>query len=310
MLKVDEVTKCYQDKTVVNHISFEIKKGHICGFAGPNGAGKSTTMNIITGYLQATSGTVSIGGLDIHEEPMKYRRSFGYLPEFPPLYPDMIVEDYLNFVYDVKGLERKERVAQVGKAMEMTEITHVKGRLIKNLSKGYKQRLGMSQAFLGQPSLIILDEPTIGLDPAQIVQVRKILMSLKGEHTVLLSSHILSEIGEVCDEIVLINHGNLIAAGSEKELIERHAKEKKYRVKVLGESIPGVPEIAGKVSKEIRVRKIHADLYECAWDMGKGSEKDFGRELLKALAASQVQFTEFYEKTNSLEDVFLKLVKK
>jgi ABC-2 type transport system ATP-binding protein len=306
VLKVDQVTKCYKDKTVVNHINFEIEKGHICGFVGPNGAGKSTTMNMITGYLQATSGTVSIDGLDIHSQPMEYRRSFGYLPEFPPLYPDMLVEDYLNFVYDAKGLERKERKFQVTEAMEMTEITHVKGRLIKNLSKGYKQRLGMSQAFLGKPSLIILDEPTIGLDPAQIVQVRKIMLSLRKRHTVLLSSHILSEIAEVCDEIVLINHGNLIAAGTEKELIETNSKEKKYRVKVLSEGTNNVAGIAAKVSKDIKVNKVDTNTFECVWDV----RKDFGRELLRALTASNVGVMEFYEKTYSLEDIFLKLVNK
>lgn len=304
MLKVDKVTKCYQDKTVVNQISFEIEKGHICGFVGPNGAGKSTTMNIITGYLKATAGTVSIDGLDINSQPMEYRRSFGYLPEFPPLYPDMIVEDYLNFVYDAKGLDKRERGAQVAEAMEMTELTHVKGRLIKNLSKGYKQRLGMSQAFLGKPSLIILDEPTIGLDPAQIVQVRNIMLSLRERHTVLLSSHILSEIAEVCDEIVLINNGNLIAAGTERELIEKHSGERKFVVRATSESAHAVPGIVAGASGDIRVKRMDENTFECTWDAGK----DLGRELLRALTAGNVELTEFFEKTNSLEDVFLKLV--
>ncbi len=306
MLKVDKVTKCYKDKTVVDHVSFEIKKGHICGFVGPNGAGKSTTMNIITGYLQATSGTVSIDGLDINSQPMKYRKSFGYLPEFPPLYPDMIVEDYLNFVYDARRLAAKERRVQVDEAMEMTEIAHVKRRLIKNLSKGYKQRLGMAQAFLGKPSLIILDEPTIGLDPFQIVQVRNIMISLKKKHTVLLSSHILSEIAEVCDEIVFINNGNLIAAGTEKELIEKNLKENKYMIKVSNESINMVHGVAAKVSKDIRVKKIDANVFECSCNAGQ----DLGKQLLGTLIADHVQLTEFYEKTNSLEDVFLELVTK
>lgn len=306
MLKVDKISKRYKDKIAVDQISFEIDKGHICGFVGPNGAGKSTTMNIITGYLQATSGTVSIDGLDINTQPMEYRRSFGYLPEQPPLYPDMIVEDYLNFVYDAKGLVHRERKKQVEEVMEMTQISHVRGRLIRNLSKGYRQRVGMSQAFLGKPSLIILDEPTIGLDPAQIVQVRNIMINLREKHTVLLSSHILSEIAEVCDEIVLINNGKLIAAGTEKELLENNTGEACYIIRVYEKSLGNVQNVLTGSIPGLKIEKKGQDAFICFCE----AKNEMGGRLLDVLISHGIKIKEFYRKKDKLEDVFLRLVSK
>lgn len=304
MLKVEHITKRYNDKTVVRDISFALETGHICGFVGPNGAGKSTTMNIITGYLQPTSGTVSIGGTDILSQPYAYRRLFGYLPEIPPLYPDMLVIDYLNFVHEAKGLEKAKRAAQVEEAMAMADITHVKKRLIKNLSKGYKQRVGMAQAFLGRPPLIILDEPTIGLDPAQIVQVRKILLSLKEQHTVLLSSHILSEIGEVCDEIVLINRGELVAAGTEQGLVDEHTKEICYVIRGDAASMEKAESAAGALLPGVSPVRTGASELELVF----AKESDPGPGLADALIGQGIRFSELFRKTRSLEDVFLELV--
>ena len=304
MLNVEHITKRYNDKIVVRDISFSLEKGHICGFVGPNGAGKSTTMNIITGYLQPTSGNVSIGGIDILTQPFSYRRMFGYLPEIPPLYPDMLVEDYLNFVHEAKGLEKKNRQAQVAEAMEMADISHVRKRLIKNLSKGYRQRVGMAQAFLGRPPLIILDEPTIGLDPAQIVQVRKILLSLKEQHTVLLSSHILSEIGEVCDEIVLINRGELVAAGTERGLVEEHSKGICYVIRGEAAAMELAEKAAGELMPEISVSRTDASNLELIFP----KEKDPGPELADFLYTRNIRFRELFRKEQTLEDVFLELV--
>ena len=304
MLKVEHITKRYHDKTVVRDISFALETGHICGFVGPNGAGKSTTMNIITGYLQPTSGSVSIGEIDIRKKPDEYRRLFGYLPEIPPLYPDMLVEDYLRFVHEAKGLDKQKRSEQVAEAMEMADVTHVRGRLIKNLSKGYKQRVGMAQAFLGRPPLIILDEPTIGLDPAQIVQVRNILLSLKEQHTVLLSSHILSEIGEVCDEIVLINRGELVAADTEKELVSAHTDAARYLIRAEDGMLALAENAARELCPEVRCGRADAETLELAFP----KEKDPGLQLTDRLIEGGVRFGELYRKTRSLEDVFLELV--
>lgn len=304
MLKVEHITKKYNDKTVVHDISFSIEQGHICGFVGPNGAGKSTTMNMITGYIEPTSGNISVGGIDILSQPFAYRRLFGYLPEIPPLYPDMLVEDYLSFVHEAKGLDKKLRASQVAEAMEMAQVTHVRKRLIKNLSKGYKQRVGMAQAFLGRPPLIILDEPTIGLDPAQIVQVRKILLSLKEQHTVLLSSHILSEIGEVCDEIVLINRGELVAAGTEKGLVEAHTKEVCYVIRGEDASLTKAEEAVREFLPDAST--VREDASSLALIFSK--EQDPGAFLAESLISHGVRFTELFRKEYSLEDVFLKLV--
>ncbi|MGI6010402.1 MAG: ABC transporter ATP-binding protein [Ruminococcus sp.] len=218
MIEVNNLTKYYGDHKAVDHISFFIQDGTVCGFLGPNGAGKSTTMNIMTGCLSATEGTVSICGFDIFENPMEAKRMIGYLPEQPPLYYEETPREYLRFVAEAKKIPRASISDEIERIMEETQISGVADRLIKNLSKGYKQRVGIAQTLLGNPKVIILDEPTVGLDPIQVVEIRDLIKSLGKKHTVILSSHILSEVQNMCDEILIISKGNLIAYDTAENL--------------------------------------------------------------------------------------------
>lgn len=219
MIEVKNLVKKYGDHTAVDHLSFHVEKGQIYGFLGPNGAGKSTTMNIMTGYIASTSGEVLIDGHNILEEPEAAKKCIGYLPEQPPLYFDMTVAEYLKFAAELKKIPKNERETQIEQVMELTGITAMANRLIKNLSKGYKQRVGLAQAILGYPEIIILDEPTVGLDPKQIIEIRELIKKLSEEHTIILSSHILSEVSAVCDYIMIINHGKLVASDTTENLM-------------------------------------------------------------------------------------------
>ena len=221
MIEITHLTKKYGRHVAVDDLSLTVEKGKIYGFLGPNGAGKSTTMNMITGYLGATSGEIKINGFDILKQPQEAKKSIGYLPELPPLYADMTVKEYMAFVAELKQIPKPERKEAVEKAMEMTGITEMKERMIRNLSKGYKQRVGMAQAILGFPEVIILDEPTVGLDPKQMIEVRELIKKLGEDHTVILSSHILSEISAVCDHIFIISKGKLVASDSTENLTAR-----------------------------------------------------------------------------------------
>ncbi len=228
MIEVRDLVKRYGDNTAVDHLSFKVEKGQIYGFLGPNGAGKTTTMNIMTGYIGATEGDVIINGHNILEEPEEAKRCIGYLPEQPPLYNDMTPLEYLRFAAELKGLGADEIEEAVENVIQLTKTDDVKNRLIKNLSKGYRQRVGLAQAILGLPEVLILDEPTVGLDPKQILEIRELIRSLGKEHTIILSSHILSEVQEVCDNILIIHHGRLMATGTPQELekqLKSHAIE-------------------------------------------------------------------------------------
>ncbi len=218
MIEVRNLVKRYGDHLAVDHVSFTIQDGKIYGFLGPNGAGKSTTMNIMTGYIGPTEGDVLINGHSILEEPEEAKKYIGYLPELPPVYMDMTVKEYLAFCAELKGIAKEERAKEIRKAVKRTKIDDVYGRLIGNLSKGYRQRVGLAQAILGSPSIIILDEPTVGLDPKQIIEIRDLIRELAKDHTVILSSHILSEVQEVCDQIIIIHHGTMLANGTTAEL--------------------------------------------------------------------------------------------
>lgn len=221
MIEVRDLVKRYGNHLAVDHLSFTVERGKIYGFLGPNGAGKSTTMNIMTGYLALTEGEILINGHNILEQPLTARRCIGYLPEIPPLYTDMTVTEYLKFAAELKGVPKAQRKEQISQVIGLTHLEDVQTRLIRNLSKGYRQRVGLAQAILGFPEIIILDEPTVGLDPKQIIEIRDLIRSLAGEHTVILSSHILSEVQEVCDQVLIINHGRLIASGTPAELERR-----------------------------------------------------------------------------------------
>ena len=233
MIEVKNIVKRYGDKFAVNDISFKIDTGEIVGFLGPNGAGKSTTMNILTGYLSATSGTAVIDGIDILEDPTAAKKLIGFLPEQPPLYMDMTVKEYLNFVYDLKGCKfaRKEHLQEI---CALIKIEDVYGRMIKNLSKGYRQRVGFAQALVGNPPVLILDEPTVGLDPRQIIEIRNLIQRLGKKHTVILSTHILQEVQSVCDRIIVINKGQLIADGTADTLTYKTAGNRRLVARIAG----------------------------------------------------------------------------
>lgn len=224
MIKVTNLTKKYGSNTAIKDLNFEIEKGKIYGFLGPNGAGKSTTMNIITGCLAQTEGTVTIDGHDVYEDPITAKKLIGYLPEMPPLYMDMTPKEYLRFVAEAKGIKSAEVMSEVMRVMDKTSIEGVCDRLIRNLSKGYRQRVGIAMALLGDPEIIILDEPTVGLDPRQIIEIRELIKSLGEDHTVILSSHILSEIQEVCEHAIIIAHGRMVANDTIENIVENYAE--------------------------------------------------------------------------------------
>ena len=221
MIEINHLVKKYGSHVAVDDLSLTVEPGKIYGFLGPNGAGKSTTMNIITGYLAATSGEVKINGFDVLKQPEEAKKCVGYLPELPPLYMDMTVKEYLDFVAELKKIEKSLRAGYVKEAMKITKTEEVSGRLIRNLSKGYRQRVGFAQAVLGYPEILILDEPTVGLDPKQIIEIRDLIKELGKKHTIILSSHILSEISAVCDHVFIISHGKLVASDSTENLLER-----------------------------------------------------------------------------------------
>jgi ABC-2 type transport system ATP-binding protein len=227
MIEIRNLVKYYGDILAVNDVTFTVQKGEILGFLGPNGAGKTTTMNILTGFLSATSGTVTINGYDILENPQMAKRCIGYLPENPPLYLDMTVIEFLKFVSELKGVVKEDRIKQLAEIMKLVRITDVANRLIKNLSKGYRQRVGIAQALVGNPEVLVLDEPTVGLDPKQIIEIRNLIKELGKRHTVILSSHILPEVQAVCERVVIINKGKIAAEDTPEGLSRKMAKTSK-----------------------------------------------------------------------------------
>lgn len=305
MIEVKNLVKKYGDHTAVDHLSFTVEKGQIYGFIGPNGAGKSTTMNIMTGYLGATDGEVLINGHDILKEPEAAKKSIGYLPELPPLYMDMTVMEYLKFSTELKKIKKEDREAEIEKALKLVKLADVQDRLIKNLSKGYKQRVGLAQAILGFPEIIILDEPTVGLDPKQIIEIRELIRELAKEHTVILSSHILAEIREVCDYIMIISKGKLVASdtpehleelmnGSDTIHIETRAEEETVR-----EILSGLKDIEDVTyTQENEILKAEVKTKE---------RKDIREAIFSAFAEAQCPLLTLQKTTVSLEEVFLEL---
>ena len=307
MIEVSNLVKKYGDHTAVDHLSFQIEKGKIYGFLGPNGAGKSTTMNMITGYIASTEGKVMIDGHDILEEPEEAKKCIGYLPELPPLYFDMTVLEYMKFAADLKKIPKKDKDKQIKEVMEMVKITDMKDRLIKNLSKGYRQRVGLAQAILGYPEVIILDEPTVGLDPKQIIEIRDLIKSLKKKHTVILSSHILSEVRAVCDYVLIISHGKLVASDTPDNLERLAAGSNSLLMKVKGEkdtvhktleSIEGVTGVEMSYDSDEELWKVKVSIEE---------NVDIREKAFYAMAKADCPIYEMQVKRVSLEDVFLEL---
>ncbi len=259
MIEVKHLTKRYGDHLALDDISFTVEKGEIVGFLGPNGAGKSTTMNIITGYLSSTEGQVLVDGIDVLENPIEAKKRIGYLPEIPPLYIDMTVEEYLEFACDLKHVPATSKQETIDKVCKLARVADVRQRLIRNLSKGYRQRVGLAQAMVGNPEILILDEPTVGLDPKQIIEVRDLIKNLSRQHTILLSSHILQEVQAVCDKLVIINHGRIVAIDSPENLSRNILQINKLELRVRGpknEILRGIQEIEGVDHAELlRVRE-------------------------------------------------------
>ncbi len=306
MIEVKNLSKSYGDKRAVDNISFKANDGEILGFLGPNGAGKSTTMNILTGYLSSTSGEAYINGKEILEDPIAAKREIGYLPEFPPLYLDMTVKEYLYFVYELKGC-KLPRNTHLKEICELVKIDNVYNRIIKNLSKGYKQRVGLAQALVGNPNVLILDEPTVGLDPKQIIEIRTLIRKLGKNHTVILSSHILTEVQAVCDRIVVINQGKIVADDTadnlsntltaDHKLIARIDGPREEVIKVVS-AIPGVVTVLADMQREKGVWEYNIEAVEGT---------DIRRELNRRLMARNWYIMGLRSSELSLEDIFLRL---
>ena len=306
MIEFSHLTKKYGTHVAVDDLNLTIEPGRIYGFLGPNGAGKSTTMNMITGYLGATEGTIKINGFDILAQPEDAKKCIGYLPELPPLYMDMTVEEYLLFAAELKKIPKEKRKPYVEDAMATTKITDMRGRLIKNLSKGYRQRVGLAQAVLGFPEIIILDEPSVGLDPKQIIEIRELIRKLAKKHTVILSSHILAEVREVCDYIMIISKGKLVASDTpenlerylgESGLIEIETRTEASKVKEVLKNVPGIEKVSLKIdasgitSGQIREKR----------------GQDIREELFTTFAEKKMPLLKLNPVQVSLEDVFMEL---
>lgn len=302
MIEVKNLVKKYGNHTAVDHLNFTIEEGHVYGFLGPNGAGKSTTMNIMTGYLGATEGEVLINGHDILKEPEEAKRQIGYLPELPPLYMEMTVREYLEFVAELKGIAKKKRGESINEVEKMVKIWEVENRLIKNLSKGYRQRVGLAQAVLGFPEIIILDEPSVGLDPKQIIEIRELIRHLGEKHTVILSSHILPEISAVCDHVFIISKGKLVASDSTENLVNLMSGAQEIELTVR----TGAGEAAGYLQGEENIARVEqADHDKIRIYAKKGA--DVREEVFRQMAEHNIPVLEMKTVTKSLEDVFLEI---
>ena len=307
MIEVKNLTKRYGNHLAVDHLNFTVESGKIYGFLGPNGAGKSTTMNIMTGYLGATEGQVLIDGHDILKEPEEAKKNIGYLPEIPPLYMEMTVREYLEFAAELKGIKKDKREPQIEEVIRLAKLRDVENRLIQNLSKGYRQRVGLAQALIGNPKVLILDEPTVGLDPKQIIEIRTLIRKLGKNHTVILSSHILSEVQAVCDKIIVINEGKVVANDTEEHLSQKLSGEHKLTAKIQGDKdkivramqgIKGVEKVICDASHKDGVNDIRIEAKEGV---------DIRRDVFETVVKNGWYMLELKTSELSLEDIFLKL---
>lgn len=308
MIEVRNLVKKYGDHLAVDGLSFTVEKGQIYGFLGPNGAGKSTTMNIMTGYLGATDGEVLINGHDILKEPEEAKKYIGYLPEIPPLYTDMKVDEYLKFVAELKKIKKAELQEAVDEVIELTGLTDVAHRLIKNLSKGYRQRVGLAQAIMGFPEIIILDEPMVGLDPIQIIEIRELIRKLAENHTVILSSHILAEVQEMCDYIMIISKGKLVASDTPENLEKLMGTTEKLTVEAEAAK-EEVEEILTSLGEQITwtVSSVQEGIVTVEIET---AEDDMRKEIARAFASAGCPLLTLKKETVSLEDVFLELTER
>ncbi|MEA4911715.1 MAG: ABC transporter ATP-binding protein [Oscillospiraceae bacterium] len=306
MIEVKHLVKDYGGHVAVSDLTFDVEDNQVYGFLGPNGAGKTTTMNIMTGYIGATSGDVIINGISVVDDPLEAKKQIGYLPELPPLYADMTAAEYLEFAAEIKGIKKSERAESIEKAMETTGVTDVKDRLLKNLSKGYRQRVGLAQAILGMPPVIILDEPTVGLDPKQIIEIRDLIRSLGREHTVILSSHILSEVSAVCDKVMIIANGKLVACDTPEKLELMLSGKGQLNVTALGKKADA--EKALQALKNCTVRFSESpEKGAVRFTVEAANGADIRAAVFGAFADAGVPLLELRREHASLEEVFLDL---
>ena len=309
MITIDNLTKFYGNNRAVNHISFTINDNEILGFLGPNGAGKSTTMNMIAGFLPMSDGTVNICGSDITKDPIKAKENIGYLPEIPPVYPDMKVKEYLSFCAGLKRVPKGKRKDEIDRVMGLLKIKDVEGKLIRNLSKGYKQRVGFAQALLGDPKFLILDEPTVGLDPNQVAEVRALIKSLKKDHSVIFSSHILSEVSAVCDRVIIINKGDIRAMDTIENLEKSFATSLVLHIKVKGDKTKAasIIEMTKGVKELLDIDDEGSSIYSFAVQL-EGDSDEIRDSLMSQCINSGISILEMYTDKPNLENVFIELI--
>jgi ABC-2 type transport system ATP-binding protein len=312
MIEVEHLSKIYGSTAAIEDVTFSVQSGEIMGFLGPNGAGKTTTMRILSGYLPASNGTAKIAGIEVHENSMAVRQKIGYLPETPPLYPDMSVEGFLKFVAEIKGVPRADRLKRVDYALDRCNLTDRRKTLIRKLSKGYRQRVGLAQAIVHDPPVIILDEPTIGLDPKQIIDVRNLIKSLAGDHTVILSTHILSEVSMTCNRVAIINQGKIVATGSPEILTKELAQQTSYEIQTsatLEQARSVLRQVTGVVSVDLN-NTDQTETDRVNLRVLSNVPDDISRELVSALVTQDLGLYEIRRKQTSLEDVFLQVTGK
>mgnify|MGYP000882034613 FL=1 len=308
MIEIQNLTKYYGHIAAVKNITFTVDKGEIVGFLGPNGAGKTTTMNIITGYMPSTEGTVKVCGYDIMEEPTEVKKRIGYLPEQPPIYMDMTVLDYLSFVSELKKVDKKIKKSQLDDIMELVKITDVRKRLIKNLSKGYKQRVGLAQALIGKPEVLVLDEPTVGLDPKQIIEIRKLIKALGKEHTIILSSHILSEVSAVCEKVVIIHKGEIAAIDTPENLSKSFGTMSKMSITISGPKNSVVNSIKGIYGVKYIEASVEKDKDLITYIVESDKDIDVRKPIFFAMAKAGYPIMELKSLGMSLEEIFLQVI--
>ena len=306
MIEVEHLTKRYGPVTAVQDVSFQVHKGEILGLLGPNGAGKTTTMRVLTGYMPATDGRVVVAGHDVFEQPVEAKRRIGYLPETPPLYPDMTVREYLQFVAKIKGVPKGDRKARVEQVMARTWVADMAGRACGKLSKGYRQRVGLAQALIHNPDVLVLDEPTAGLDPKQIIETRRLIKELAGDHTIILSTHILPEVSQTCDRVVIINKGRVVAVDTPHNLTRRLRGAETIFVQVDGARATDAAAALAKVPGVVRVEPVE-NAAAGAFEVESETGRDVRRELAKAVVLGGHDLLELRPTRVSLEDIFLSL---
>lgn len=303
MIQVTGLTKMYGDRKAIDNLNFTIKKGEVVGFLGPNGAGKSTTMKIITGYMAPTSGVAKISGFDVFESPLEVKKRIGYLPETPPVYLDMTVEDYLRYVAELKGVQSQKITSQINLSLEKTNLVDVKKRLIQNLSKGFRQRVGIAQALVSDPEVLILDEPTVGLDPKQVAEIRDLIQELRGQHTIILSTHILPEVQAVCERIIIINKGKIVAEDSLANLSKLQTGARKILLRTKKAS----DDIKSRLTQIQGVNSVEHGKTAQEWVLATLDNEEMVESIAKTVMDSGFGLLEISSARADLEDVFLKL---